>query len=178
MNNEEKNILFDYIENRHVMILIDAANLENSVKDLGWWVDYKRLFELFKKYSAKLLDIRYYCAHFGNEKQDNFLTFLKHAGLTFVLKPIKLIRTADGNIHKANFDVEITIDALDKKDSYDTLVLFSGDSDFSALVHYLKGKNKKVIVISTKKHVSKELVKSANKFIDLKKLKFFIKRER
>jgi len=25
-----------------ILVIIDAANLESSVKDLGWWIDYER----------------------------------------------------------------------------------------------------------------------------------------
>ena len=66
---------------------------------------------------------------------------------------------------KADFDVEISVDALDWKDKYDTFVLFSGDSDFKYLVKYLKKRsNKTVIVISRRGHISKELRESV--FID------------
>jgi len=60
---------------------------------------------------------------------------------------------------------------------FDTLVLFSGDSDFDYLIRHLKAKNKRVIVISTKHHVSKELVESSNKYIDIKKLKSLVERK-
>jgi len=38
-----------------------------------------------------------------------------------------------------------------------------------------KGKN--VIVVSTKHHISKELIESSNKYIDLKKLRNLIERK-
>jgi uncharacterized LabA/DUF88 family protein len=49
----------------------------------------------------------------------------------------------------------------------------SGDSDFEALLKYLKRYYKRCLVISTKDHISIELIKQA-KFIDLKKLKMEI----
>jgi len=61
---------------------------------------------------------------------------------------------------------------------FDTLVLFSGDSDFDYLVKNLRNKGKKVIVVSTKYHIAKELITSGNKYVDLKKLKVFIERKR
>jgi uncharacterized LabA/DUF88 family protein len=63
-------------------------------------------------------------------------------------------------------------------DRYETLVLFSGDSDFDYLIKTLKKKGKRVIVISTKYHIAKELIISSDKYIDLKKLKSLIVRER
>jgi len=49
-------------------------------------------------------------------------------------------------IPKCNFDVEITIDAIRLIDYYDTFALFSGDSDFSMLLRFLKSLNKKIIL--------------------------------
>lgn len=50
-------------------------------------------------------------------------------------------------IPKCNFDVEICIDTIRLLDKYDTLCLFSGDSDFVSLLRFIKQKNKKVILI-------------------------------
>ena len=83
-----------------------------------------------------------------------------------------------GDIRKANFDVEITVDTMEMINSFDTLVLFSGDSDFNYLLRKLRNENKNVIVISAKHHISKELIESSNKYIDLKKLKSLIERKR
>ncbi len=55
--------------------MIDAANLESSVKDLEWWIDYNKLRELFD--SEKLVDIRDYCVHHGTKNQNNFFYFSK-----------------------------------------------------------------------------------------------------
>lgn len=65
---------------------------------------------------------------------------------------------------KADFDVEISVDAVDWIDKYDTFVLFSGDSDFVYLTEYLKKSGKTVIVLSRRGHIADELRKS--KFVD------------
>jgi len=49
-------------------------------------------------------------------------------------------------IPKCNFDVEITIDAIRLIKYFDTFALFSGDSDFSMLLRFLRGKGKKIIL--------------------------------
>ena len=48
---------------------------------------------------------------------------------------------------KCNFDVEICIDAIRLMSKYDTLCLFSSDSDFISLINFLKNNRKKVILI-------------------------------
>ncbi|MDD3101780.1 MAG: NYN domain-containing protein [Patescibacteria group bacterium] len=57
---------------------------------------------------------------------------------------------------KCDFDVEITRDALNAQDNYDTLLLFSGDGDYSALTADLIAKGKKVILVFASDHLGKE----------------------
>lgn len=68
---------------------------------------------------------------------------------------------------KANFDVEISADAIDWVENYDTFVLFSGDSDFAYLLKFLRRKGKNIMVVSERGHVSKELVSEADIYRDL-----------
>jgi len=162
-----------------VLVIIDAANLESSVKDLGWWIDYIKLRQLFNQ--ERLVEIRNYCVHHSAENQNQFFTFLKRNGFVLITKPLKVIKQEDikrGDLRKANFDVEIAVDAMEMVDEFGTLVLFSGDSDFDYLIKKLRRKNKKIIIISTKYHVARELILSSDKYIDLKKLKSFIERKK
>jgi len=57
---------------------------------------------------------------------------------------------------KCDFDVEITMDALNSSADYETLLLFSGDGDYSALVKDLILKNKKIILVFADNHLGKE----------------------
>ena len=72
--------------------------------------------------------------------------------------------------NKCNFDVELTIDALDGMGDYDVFVLFSGDGDFVKLVKYLKGKKKKTVVIAPSDRLSDNLESAANQVIYLEDL--------
>ncbi|MCL4416791.1 MAG: NYN domain-containing protein [Actinobacteria bacterium] len=176
-------------KNDRTAVFIDAANLERSVADLGtklpnikhlrkdfkwkalplnyYRVDYKKLYKFFKT-NSKLASISFYSARFGTESHDNFLTFLKRNGYRLVTKIIKDIKVSESkHLRKANFDVEISVDAVDWLRNYDTFVLFSGDSDFAYLVRFLKKKGKKILVISERGHVSNELVQEADIYLDL-----------
>ena len=170
-------MISEYLKGK-ILVMIDAANLESSLKDLGWWVDYIKLRELFGR---NLIEIKDYCVHHGTENQNKFFTFLKNNGFTLITKPLKIIKIEDiqrGDIRKANFDVEIAVDAMEMIERFETLVLFSGDSYFNYLLKNLKKKNKKIIVVSTKEHIAKELIESCDKYIDLKKLRRQIKRKK
>ncbi len=76
-------------------------------------------------------------------------------------------------MEKGNMDVEITIDALHNMNKYDTAVLFSGDADFLALVSYLKNRNKKIYIFSSKDNISHELKTGCDGYFDLKNINEF-----
>ena len=162
-----------------VAVFIDAANLELSAKDRGWRVDYLKLYSWLKT-EFDVYFVGFYTARFDTQEHDRFLTFLKKTGYELSTKPLKEIRDR-GNIkahhRKANFDVEIAVDALSKRGLYKNLILFSGDSDFDYLVKYLRKAEKKVVVISLKHHISRELIESADFYMDLKKIRKFIERK-
>ena len=67
-------------------------------------------------------------------------------------------------------DVEMTIDAMHYKSKYDVAVFFSGDSDFLALVNYLKAGGKKVYIFSSRNNISEELRTSGDGYFDVLKL--------
>lgn len=57
---------------------------------------------------------------------------------------------------KCDFDVEIARDAFNLSDSFETLILFSGDGDYAALAEDLIAKGKKVIVVFAPGHKGRE----------------------
>ena len=165
-------------ELKRVIIFIDAANLENSVKDLGWWIDYQKMLNFFQN-QTQLVGIYFYCPHFNTASQDRFLTVLKKLSYQLRTKPLKIIQNLEaGHTRKANFDVEISLDAILLLNQYDTLILFSGDSDFKALLERLRTYHKQIIVISSRGHISWELARAADDYIPLDVIKEYIQREK
>lgn len=155
-----------------IIVFIDAANLEHAAKDLKIRIRYAKLKKFFTEESSQLVGSRFYSARFGTESHDRFLTFLKKQGFRLITKHVKKIQDDEmGEVRKADVDVEISVDALDQINHYDTMVLFSGDSDFDYLIKYLKRHGKRVVVISTKHHVARELVQRSTKFIDLRHIR-------
>ncbi|MBI2406213.1 MAG: NYN domain-containing protein [Candidatus Harrisonbacteria bacterium] len=76
-------------------------------------------------------------------------------------------------IPKCNFDVEIAIDAIRLMNDYDTLCLFSGDSDFARLAEYIKKRGKKIIVIASGQ-IYHQLKKAANLYINAQQIKSYV----
>lgn len=170
------------------LVLIDAANLEQSVRDMFvrpddmpdvlkhlkskeacWSIDYKKLKEYFEELSG-YKGISFYTPEFDSGSHQKFRYFLKK-GLKFKLitKPLKEYEdhTPDHPHRKANFDVEIAVDAVFSLDQYDTLILFSGDCDFEYLVKFLRGNGKVVIGFSRAGHIAKELPPALSHYFDI-----------
>jgi uncharacterized LabA/DUF88 family protein len=157
--------------NGRVYVFVDAANILYSQQSLGWRVDYKKLQEYFKK-ECDLQAIYFYTGLVGaNNKQQSFLEKLRQFGYQVNAKEVKRIRVSRSAFQwKGNLDVELTIDVIKNVGNFDTLILLSGDSDFAPLLDTVKAAGKRVIVMSTKGHVAKELLDRA-KYVNLKNLK-------
>jgi len=169
-------------------IFIDAANLEQSVRDmwvnpkdipdelksysinqLQWSVDYEKIKNFFQSI-GKVEMIRFYSADFQTESHRKFMYFLKKR-LKFSLntKPLKKYddHTEEKPHRKANFDVEIGVDATFYMNKFDTFILFSGDCDFEYLLKFMRGNGKIALVFSRSGHVAKELPPAASHYFDI-----------
>jgi len=166
-----------------IYIFIDASNVWNIVKSKRKFIEYNRLKNYFReKFDAKEVKIFYYDAYpkegtrvYDLNEKHRFYTYLKK-GLGFVVRKKELKRipiiTKDGEsiIEKGNMDVEMTIDALHNIAKYNIAVLFSGDSDFLALVSYLRNRGKKVYIFSSKGSISEELKTGGDGYYDLRNI--------
>lgn len=101
----------------------------------------------------------------------------RKSGFKTRTKEIKMIPRHDesgnylGQLPKCNFDVEITMDIIRNVSLFDTVVLFSGDSDFGQLLEYVKSKGKRVVIVSLRRGMSTELQKVQDVFVPAEKLK-------
>jgi len=187
MENEHIEKLKSVIKGK-LAVFIDAANLEQSAKGMfvrpdemprelkhlstdkvGWFVDYKCFADFFHS-MGNVTKIRYFTPELNSEGHKKFRAFLKN-GLRFKLqtKPLKEYadHTADKPHRKANFDVEIATDATHLINTYDTLILFSGDCDFEYLIKFLRGQSKVVIGFSRAGHIARELPPVLSEYFDI-----------
>ena len=176
-------------------IFIDAANSHYYLKMAGWqidWVKFKTYFEQvyqspsFFYYEGVPSKGQYLDIHpdhgipefsVAKRKKYNYFKFLKGINFKVRQKPVgRIYDSTSGQFkHKCNFDVELTIDALDNIGNYDCFVLVSGDGDFVKLVKYLKGMKKKAVIIAPSERLSWNLEKAANQVIYLDNLEDHIR---
>ena len=142
-------------------VFIDGANLFYTQRHLGWQIDFSRLMALFMSAYASV-QAKYYVPASEPVSEENaaFTRVLTAHGYRITSKPVKKIVNKETGVivMKGNLDVELVVDALIDVDQYDTIILFSGDSDFLPLIRALKAKGKEVIVYSTQGLSARELL--------------------
>jgi len=166
-----------------VFVFIDASNLWQAQKSKGRLLDYEKLTAWLKEqHKTEQLRCFYYSAYpadgtrvYSIDGKHRFFTYLKKGlGMTVRKKELKriAIMTPEGEAieEKGNMDIEIAVDAMHHLRNYDTALFFTGDSDFLALVTYLRVGGKRVFIYSSKNNISQELKTGADGYHDILKI--------
>lgn len=169
---------------KRVYVFIDASNIWQAQKAKGKMFDYEKLKTFLKKeFKATSIKIFYYTAYpaegtrdYNLSEKHKFFTYLKK-GLEFIVRKKELKRIiihndeGDSIQEKGNMDVEMTIDIIHNVNNYETAILFTGDSDFLAVVSYLRNLNKEVYIFSSKNNISQELLTGGDGYFDVLNIK-------
>lgn len=163
---------FDDLKKKRTIVIIDYGNVEKWKNSLRWKVDIKNLANLIKNFSYGNQSLRrfYYGADYGeNEKSETLLEWsravlerAKWNKFEVEDKRVKYIHNPNnryGFEKKCDLDVEMTVDLIKLRDSYDTIIIFSGDGDLMYAVKYLfEGYKKKCFVFSARGHIGREII--------------------
>ena len=150
---------------KRIAIFADIQNVYYTTRDT-----YRRSFDYRKFWDTlclegEIISANAYATHRGDDGQHRFQTALRNIGFTVKLKPY--IKRSDGS-SKGDWDVGITIDALDAGTSVDTVVLLSGDGDFDLLLLTLKKRhNINTRVYGVPGLTSQSLINAADQFIPI-----------
>lgn len=121
---------------------IDSQNLNLSIQDLGWRLDFRR----FRRYLSDKYGVAKSFLFIGYVPGNTKLyTYLQEAGFVCVFKPT--LKYTDGKT-KGNCDAELVLQAMIEYPEYNQAVIVTGDGDFHCLVKYLleQGKLKAVLI--------------------------------
>lgn len=127
---------------RNNYAFIDSQNLNLSIRELGWRLDFRRFCVYLKeKYSVTkaFLFIGYIEGNSGLYKS------LQEAGFICIFKPT--LKYKDGTT-KGNCDAELVLQAMIEYPNYEQAIIVTGDGDFHCLVKYLvdQGKPRALII--------------------------------
>ena len=148
-----------------VVLFVDIQNVYYTVRQA-----FKRNFDYNKFWlmatnDRQVIKAVAYAIDRGDKKQQEFQNILRAIGFEVKLKPY--IQRSDGSA-KGDWDVGITIDAMEYSESADVVVLVSGDGDFDLLVNKLRvNKGKFVEVYGVSQLTSISLMNAASKFIPI-----------
>ncbi|GLS25348.1 NYN domain-containing protein [Marinibactrum halimedae] len=148
-----------------LLILVDVQNVYYTTRQV-----FKRNFD-YNQFWAQATHNREvtkafaYAIDRGDQKQYEFQNILRAIGFDVKLKPF--IQRSDGSA-KGDWDVGITVDALEYAQDVDVVVLVSGDGDFDLLVDKIRSRyNKPVEVYGVKSLTANSLIQSASVFVPI-----------
>ena len=159
---------FDHLDRGRVAIFVDGSNLFYAASQLGIEINYAKLLRYLTANDQLLRAFFYTGVDVTNEKQQNFLHWMRRNGYRVVTK--ELATFPDGS-KKANLDVEMAVDMLTLVGSYDTAVLVSGDGDLASAVNRISYQGIRVEVVSLRSMTSDSLLNYADFYLDLKSIK-------
>lgn len=145
-----------------VSILVDVQNVYYTTRQaFGRNFDYNQFWAQATA-GRTVVNAVAYAIDRGDAKQQQFQNILRAIGFEVKLKPY--IQRADGS-SKGDWDVGITLDAMEFAANSNTVILVSGDGDFDLLAQRIKSQHKaRVEVYGVKQLTADSLIQSANQF--------------
>ncbi|MCG7983935.1 MAG: NYN domain-containing protein [Candidatus Thiodiazotropha lotti] len=146
-----------------VTILVDAQNVYYTTKQAyRCGFDYNRFWQMAAS-NREVIRAIAYSSDRGDSKQQQFQNILRAIGFEVKLKPY--IQRSDGS-SKCDWDVGITIDAIESARDSDVVVLVSGDGDFDLLMKKLeKDFGVKTEVYGVPGLTAASLIQSTSKYV-------------
>ena len=149
---------------QRVAVLVDAQNLYHSAQSLhSRNIDYSSLLEKAVQ-NRQLTRAIAYVIRADSPEEESFFDALVDIGFETKIKDIKTF--SDGS-KKADWDVGMSLDAVTLANHVDTVVLCTGDGDFSRLCSHLRHEGVRVEVMAFGSSTAEELVEEADTFLDI-----------
>lgn len=138
---------------------IDSQNLNLSIRDQGWVLDFRR----FRKYLEDKYSIVKAFLFIGYVPQNQTLyTKLQDDGYILVFKPT--LTLPSGKV-KGNIDAELVLHAMIEIANYNKALIVTGDGDFYCLVDYLRKRNKLLKLMVPNRHKFSSLLSGLMEYI-------------
>lgn len=149
---------------QRVAMLADAQNLYHAAQSMhSRNIDYTALLEEGVGDRSLTRAIAYVIRADAPE-EETFFEALEDIGFEPKIKDIK--RFPDGS-KKADWDVGLSLDAVTLANHVDTVILCTGDGDFTRLCSHLRHEGVRVEVMAFRSSTADELIEAADNFTDL-----------
>jgi uncharacterized LabA/DUF88 family protein len=146
-------------------IFVDVQNIYYTVKqNYNCHFDYNTFWKQVT-FDREVVKAIAYATDRGDQKQKHFQRILKTIGFDLKLTPF--LQRSDGST-KADWDVGISLDMLEYAKLADTIILASGDGDFTPVVKKLIDEHHvSVEVYGVPGLTAKSLIEATTKFIPI-----------
>ena len=148
-----------------VSILVDVQNVYYTTRQaFGRHFDYNQFWANATAQRTVLHASAYAIAR-EDDKQKQFQNILRAIGFEVKLKPY--IQRSDGSA-KGDWDVGITLDAMEYAAQSDVVILVTGDGDFDLLVERIHAQTSATVeVYGVKSLTADSLIKAAHRFVEI-----------
>lgn len=149
---------------QRVAMLADAQNLYHTAQSIYTRnIDYDELLSQGVG-ERELVRAIAYVVRADAPEEETFFEALRDIGFETKIKDIKTF--ADGS-KKADWDVGMSLDAVTLANHVDTMILCTGDGDFSRLCSHLRHEGVRVEVMAFEESTADELIEATDAFVDL-----------
>lgn len=149
---------------QRVAVYVDVGNMYHSAKHLyNARVNFKEVLKVAVS-SRQLIRAIAYVIRSKTLEEEKFFEALNSQGFEVKVKDLQIFA---GGIKKGDWDVGLTVDAIQIAAKTDVSVIVTGDGDFVPLVRYLKFLGQKVELIAFSPSTSGRLIEEADEFLDL-----------
>ena len=161
--------------NQRVGVFVDIQNMYYSAINLhNSKVDFSRILadSVGKR---QLIRAFAYVVKADVGEEESFFEALEKMGFEVRSKDLQVFI---GGHKKGDWDVGLAMDAIRMAPKLDTVVLVSGDGDFTDLVHYLNSQGCRVEVMAFRRSASSKLIDACDHFHDLDGDKKYLRKKR
>ncbi len=160
---------------QRVGVFVDVQNLYYSAKYLyNTKVNFKEILKEAVR-NRKLIRAIAYGIRAEMKEEETFHNALSSIGFEVKLKDLQVY----GTMKKGDWDVGLSIDAIELANKLDTVILVSGDGDYLPLLQHLKrALGCRVEVMAFGRSTSSKLIEESDLFIDLDKSRRFLMKKR
>jgi len=150
---------------QRIAVLVDTQNLYYSAKNLyNKKINFRNLLNMAVQERTLIRAIAY-VIEVDIEREAVFFEALNSAGFEVKVKPIQVFV---GGAKKGDWDVGIAMDAVRLSQKMDSIVLVSGDGDFTPVVNYIQQSTGTLIeVMAFERTTNKALREMADDFINI-----------
>lgn len=148
-----------------IAIFIDDPNFKAATEGLGVRIDFYRLLNELQRqgHVTTVLKIYFDDNPILPRVENRFRIFMEDIGFENISVPLKVYGRGgqlNGRFYKSHTDQWIVVDIMEHLlyDDFDTLFLFSGDSDYRRVLEKVREHGKQVVVVSSQRTLAVDLL--------------------